>query len=197
MSPYSSGLASLVAWIILDSPYLLYPSADNYPVQENGICFGIKQAELEICSSLFPVTLGLLIYLLSCSCFSFEKIAIIPYKHKIVIINDACLIGPQQVFRKGFFHSLIISQTNFPGALFYVLHAIVCLSVMFHFSPQNNLLFALPFLSYTLSYVGLIKSSLIQSFVPMDSHIPNSVLIRTRLPLTYDYTSPSSKFQNF
>lgn len=94
MSPYSSGLASLVAWIILDSPYLLYPSADNYPVQENGICFGIKQAELEICSSLFPVTLGLLIYLLSCSCFSFEKIAIIPYKHKIVIINDACLIGP-------------------------------------------------------------------------------------------------------
>ena len=51
-SLYSSGLASLVAWIILASPCLPYPSADNYPVQENGICFGIKQAELEICSSL-------------------------------------------------------------------------------------------------------------------------------------------------
>lgn len=52
MSLYSSGLASLVAWIILASPYLLYPSADNYPLQENGTGFGIKQAELEICSSL-------------------------------------------------------------------------------------------------------------------------------------------------
>ena len=146
---------------------------------------------------VFPVTLGLLIYLLSLGCFSLGKIVILPCKHKIVIINDTCLVGPQQVFRKGIFHSFIISQTNFPGALFYVLCAILCLSIMLHCSPQNNLLFALSFLSYTLSYAGLIKSSLIQSFLPMYSHNPNSVLIRTRLPLTYDYTSTSSKFQNF
>ena len=93
MSLYSSRLASLVAWIILASPYLLYPSADNYPLQENGTCFGIKQAELEI-FPVFPVTLGLLIYLLCLGCFYLGKIVILPYTNKIVIINDACLVGP-------------------------------------------------------------------------------------------------------
>ena len=43
---------------------------------------------------VFPVTLGLLIYLLSLGCFSLGKIVILPCKHKIVIINDTCLVGP-------------------------------------------------------------------------------------------------------
>ena len=89
----SSGLAPLIAWIILASPHILSLLWTTVQYRKKEHALESSTAGSEICSSPFPMTLGMLLYLLSLS-FFFGKIFTLTYKHKIVIINDACCIAP-------------------------------------------------------------------------------------------------------
>lgn len=85
------------------------------------------------------------------------------------------------------FHSLIISQTNFPGALFYMCYVQFCIWVLCFISLLRTIYYLLCLSCHIHFPMGTDPNSP-QSFLPMYSHTSLSVLIRTRLPLTYDYT---------